>query len=169
MEPIRRSAEGVKVGCFEGFEGFVEAKQCTHNCVEKQMSEKQKLEQKTIVVEKWHSYMNGSCHTFAKVMSHIWMCRVTYGNVGVHLLYCWEGSFVSVWHMYKWVMLRTLISHVTHMDVSCYICEWEGTPLVLLGKVFCECMSHVWMGHVTRVNKSCHAYECVMLHMGMRG
>jgi len=29
-------------------------------------------------------------------------------------------------------------------------------------------MSHIWMRHVTRMNVSCHAYECVMSHIWMR-
>jgi len=50
------------------------------------------------------THMNGSCHTYEWVMSHIWMSHVTHMNVS--------------YHTYKWVMSHIWMSHVTHMTLN---------------------------------------------------
>ena len=53
--------------------------------------------------------------------------------------------------VYEWVMLsRRCMSHVTHMNQSCYTDGWV--------------MSHVWISHVTCMDESCHTHERVMSH-----
>ena len=65
--------------------------------------------------------VNGSCHTYEWVMSHIWIRHVTPKD--------------EVCHTYEWVMSHIRMSHVTHMNESCHTCEWV--------------MSHIWTSHVT--------------------
>jgi len=77
------------------------------------------------------THMDGSCHTYESVRSHIWMSHVT------HM----DGSY----HKYECVMSHIWIRHVTHMNASCHTYECV--------------MSHVWMRHNTHMNKSCHTYE----------
>ena len=48
------------------------------------------------------------------------------------------------------VMAHIWMSHVTHMNESCHICEWG--------------ISHIWMSHVTHLNEWCHTYESIMSH-----
>ena len=56
-------------------------------------------------------------------------------------------------HICEWVMSHIWMSLVTHMNQSCHMCEWV--------------MSHIWMSHVTCVNEPCHTYEWVMSHVWM--
>jgi len=67
-----------------------------------------------------------SCHTYGRVMSHIWMSHVTHMDESCHT--------------YGRVMSHIWTSHVTHMDESCHT----------YGRV----MSHVWMSRVTRITRS---------------
>jgi len=49
---------------------------------------------------------------------------------------------------YEWVMSLIWMSHVSHMNESCLAYEWV--------------MSLIWMSHVSHMNESCLAYEWVM-------
>ena len=95
--------------------------------------------------------MNGSCHTYEWVISHVWMSHVTRMNGSCHT-YEWDMSHVCMSHVTRSesVMSHTCVIHVARMHESCHTYEWV--------------MSHLWMSHVTRVNKSCHTYECESCH-----
>jgi len=82
------------------------------------------------------THVNEACHTYGRVMSHLWMGHVTHMN----------GSC----HTYERVMSHIWKSHVTHMKESCHTYE--------------RVMSHLWMGHVSHENGSCHNYEWVLSH-----
>jgi len=81
--------------------------------------------------------MNGSCHTYEWVMSHIWMSHVTHMN--------------EPCHTYEWVMSHIWTSHATHMNESCHTYE--------------RVMSHISMSHVTHVNGSCHTHSWARSHV----
>jgi len=85
------------------------------------------------------TYMNESRHTYALVMSHIWMSRVTHMNESCHT--------------YEWVTLHIWISHITYTNESCHTYEWV--------------MSHIWITHVNPTTEPCHIYELVMSHVWM--
>ena len=74
------------------------------------------------------THMIGSCRTYERIMSCIYMSHVT--------------------HMYEscrtneWLMPRMWMSHVTHMTESCHTHGWV--------------MPQIWMRDVARMNESCH-------------
>jgi len=119
--------------------------------------------------------MNESCHTYERVMSHVWMSHVTRMNESCQT--------------YERVMSHVWMSHVTRMNESCHTYERvmsrKWTSYVRL--VDESCHAHVVMSHVThmnewnwlcnvsllcmgvvnrdtRMNESCHTYEWVMSH-----
>jgi len=61
------------------------------------------------------SHMNGSCHTYEWVMSHIWMSHVTH---------MYESR-----HTYVWVTSHIWMSHVTHMNESCHTDDWVSNSV----------------------------------------
>jgi hypothetical protein len=72
-----------------------------------------------------------ACHTYECVMSHMWMSHVTNVNGSCHL---W-----SIVHMFEetvlmWMGHVTHVNEFTHVNESCYTCEWV--------------MSQMWMSHV---------------------
>ena len=55
------------------------------------------------------THMNESCHTYERVMSHIWTSHVTHMN---------ESRHTNVWAMpHIWT------SHVSHINESCHTCQ----------------------------------------------
>jgi len=111
-------------------------------------------------------HMNESCHTYERVMSHIWMSHVTLMN---------ESS-----HTYKRVTSHIRMSHITHMNESCHTCQWSfhtehlladkaGERLKLIRVETYEwVMSHIWPSHVTHMTESFHMYQHVMSHIWIR-
>jgi len=118
-------------------------------------------------------FQNESCHTYGRVMSHIWMSHVTHMNVLWAMSYRWcvaECPQTSSWqslanescHTYWWVMSHIWMhiwrSHVTHMDESCHIYKWFTNHVLqmvcdtvssdkfvtIVGKWV---MSHIWLIH----------------------
>ena len=72
------------------------------------------------------THMNQSCHTYERVMSHVWTSHVTHeSSLHAHLLQWTSRKHLCIWK-----------SHVTHMNQSCHTCEWVT--------------SHMRMRHVTR-------------------
>jgi len=69
----------------------------------------------------WRASMNEPCHTYARVMSHIWMSHTTHMNEVPSIVP------VRMSHVSR-------VSHDTHMNKSCHTCEWV--------------MSHTRMSHV---------------------
>jgi len=115
------------------------------------------------------THVNASCHTYEWVMSHIWMSHVTHINESCHTCECvmshiWMSHVTHMnesCHTYEWVMSPSLrccnaacacsSSSVTHTNEACHTCEWGMSHICHTY----ECvMSHVWMRHVTRMNKS---------------
>ena len=82
------------------------------------------------------THMNGSCHTYECVMSHIWMRHVTRTNESCHCM-----------------------SHVTHMNESCHTYEWVMSHIWMRHTYGCI-MSHISMRHVSHMNQSL----CDMTH-----
>jgi len=85
-----------------------------------------------VVRESSHvTHMNESCHTYERVMSHVWMRHVTRMNESCRT--------------YEWDMSHIWTSHVAHMNESCHTYE--------------RVMSHIRMSHVTHMNESSwHTY-----------
>jgi len=111
-----------------------------------------KIEQLGLVALSWHvTQRNGTCHTYERVRSHVWMSHVTRMN--------------SSYHRYEWVMSHSWM-------------ESDGIQAARTGSFITTChtdecvMSHIWirqshiqMIHVTHMKESCHAYEWVMSHV----
>ena len=93
-------------------------------------------------------------HTYAWVMSHIWMSRVTHKDESCHT--------------YEWVISHIWVHHVTHM------CKYTDFSAVWIGgdKAAHESchpnesvMSHIWRSRVWHRNESRLTYEWVMSHI----
>jgi len=109
--------------------------------------------------------MDESCHTREWVMSCIWMSRVTHINESCPT-YEWVLSHIWMSHvMHTSKSCHTHgMSHVTHINGSCHTHDdWahirdHGERTATYMKESCRTyewdMSHVWMGHVTRMNES---------------
>jgi len=90
------------------------------------------------------TFTNESCHTYERVMSHIWRSR---------------GS---------WMSHELWMSHVTHMNESHYPPPKSTPQQVLHCKSVCEgVMSHTSMSHVSHMHVPCHIYAWVMSHTWM--
>jgi len=74
--------------------------------------------------------------------------------------YAWRDSFIRVTcHTNQWVMSRTSMSHVTHVNESCHAHVNESCH------TYRWVMMHTSMSHVTHINESCQAYERDMSHI----
>jgi len=60
-----------------------------------------------------------------------------------------------------WVM-----SHMCECFMSQTFLLLRGQNRIIMSRVWI-CHSHIWMCYVTRMNASCHTYECVMSHTWM--
>ena len=90
------------------------------------------------------SHMNGSCHTYEWVMSHMnGSCHIWKGHVThmAHVRMIYITHMNESFHTYEWVMSRMWMGHVTHMNESC----------------------HTWMSHVTHTNQSCHTLVLLII------
>jgi len=76
-------------------------------------------------------HTNACSQTYRRVMSDIWMSRVSHTNESCHTC---EFGKSQTWNHFK------------HTDESCHTYEWV--------------MSHIQTSHVTRTNESCHTYTC---------
>jgi len=79
---------------------------------------------------------DASCHTYERVMSHIWTGHVTHMNGSRH---AYELRIRTLNLQHRIRRFNMTQSHVKHMNGSCH-----------------TFMSHIWTGHVTH---SCHTYE----------
>jgi len=82
-------------------------------------------------------HMNAAYHTYACVMSHIWLCHVTHVTASSHTYDC--------------VKSHVCMHYVTHMTASCHTYDCV--------------MSHIGLRHVTHITASCHTCDCVMSHI----
>jgi len=92
-----------------------------------------------------------------------WVCQTYEGVMSNISMSIFISRVTHVWHAHSyvrldscmfelvWVMSHIWMSHVTHMNESCYTYEWV--------------MLHIWMSHVTHRNESCRTYEWVMSHI----
>jgi len=95
-------------------------------------------------------YINGTCHAYGLVISHIRMRHKWVSFVCViWLILCIPFYMThSVTHMdswynsYKWVVSRIWISRDVHMKESCHTYEWN--------------MSRIWMSQISHTNESRH-------------
>ena len=97
--------------------------------------------------------MNELCHSYERMMPHIWMSYVTHMNESCRT--------------YDWVMSHIWTSHVTHMNESWrmmsqfythrYTCKHVPSAPVWTCYTY-ECvMPQTWIRHVTDANKSRHS------------
>ena len=136
------------------------------------------------------THMNGSCHTYEWVMSHVWMSHVAhmnescrtgcywmrYGNIYVYIICVCPARFHESWHSYEWVMSHVWMSHVTrmnemshvaHMNESCYTgCYWMRYGNIYV-YIICVCPAsfHTWISQIPRINESCLTFDLVVLHV----
>ena len=137
----------------------------------------------------WHIWirpvlcMNGPCHTYELLMSHIHGLCHTYMGYVTH---SWVMSHIhGLCHTYGCVMSCAWMSHVSHIGESCHIDEsvtwhtlkshvvhtygWFTSHTCVWHTHVCDInrdtyvMSHTWMSqsHVTRMDVSRHTYGCV--------
>jgi len=129
----------------------------------------------------WHIWirpvlcMNGPCHTYELLMSHIhglchtYMGYVTHTWVMSHIrmrhVMCMDESCVT----YRWVMSHRWISHVTHIEIARRAHVWMVYVTHMC--VTHTCMWHQsWhIRHVTHMDESesRDAYGCVTSHVWM--
>jgi len=97
-----------------------------------------------------------SCHTYERVMSHIWKSHVTHmkeSYCDMTLFPRGSWAWAVLWMRHGW------LSHVTHVKESCHTYEKShGTHMKRV-------MSHIWKSLVTHMKQSCHTYERVMSHI----
>ena len=124
------------------------------------------------------THINESCHTYKRVMSHIWMSHVTRMNESCHMLHIWA----SICRELEGVMSHIWMSHVTHMNESCHTYEWVmshashmGEYLSRVGRCVrvCVCVCYAsrvtacmwtWLVHMCDVPSSylwCDSFICV--------
>ena len=115
-----------------------------------------------------------SCHTCEGVMSHIWMSHVihderrhfiyTYIYIYIYMCVC-VCVYIYIYLVYTW--RETGLYHLPHIPPSkrakSYLRMSRVTTIL---NESChpheQVVSHIWMSHVTHMNKSCYAYEWVM-------
>jgi len=105
----------------------------------------------------YDSRMNGSCLTYAWVMSHIWMSHWTHRDRPLFTTH--ELYFEFIWLTYEGVMSYSWISHVLHMNGSSLTYEWVTSHLyIYLSHVSSptKCTSN---SSDSRMNESCLTYE----------
>jgi len=61
----------------------------------------------------------------------------------------------------KWRLLHMWMKITTHVNEDYYTCEGNHTTYMK------GVMSHMWKSHITHMQKSCHIYEGVLLHIWM--
>jgi len=127
-----------------------------------------------------HVWMNESCPTYELVMSHVWIGHVPQTNEACPT-YEWVMSHVWIRHvprMNEWVMSHVRMSHVPRMNTPGHIYKWgnfrrEHKFLSAWASTYCHAsvscptyewvVPQIWRIQATRVNKSCHADEWIVL------
>jgi len=120
-----------------------------------------------------HITVKEYCYTNERVMPHIWKSRVAHINKSC-CTYEWVMSQMNVlshiWtrHVQACQTCRQVISHIStcnvthiHQQFRTYKRESDLFNCVILqmydvGLHFSRFPTHVWMSHITRINKSCH-------------
>jgi len=119
----------------------------TYKCLESLICHVAQTNGTCHVAHKSGAHVNGSCHAYEWVMSHIWMGHVAHMNESCCMSQIWMCHVAHVnesRHTREWVMSHLWMSHVTPMNESYHTYEWV--------------MSHLWMSHVTPMNESCHTW-----------
>jgi len=133
----------------------------------------------------WHALVRsgtldqGSFHTSAGVMSHIWMSHVTHLNKlcltseGV-MSHSWMSHHTHLNDSSEWTMSYTWVSHVTHLSKSQHTYEWVTTQITDESPAVCTDLSrtmyshesascpfttHTWICHAACLNESRHTSE----------
>jgi len=104
-----------------------------------------------------------SCHTNDRVMSHIWVSRVSHINATRALILCvcsWHDTCSIMCVTYFFYMCDITHSYARHDSCMCDMMHMLNEPC----HTYERAMSRVWMSHVTRMNESCGTYEWVMSH-----
>ena len=124
----------------------------------------------------WYTSKYESWHTYERVMSGIYITENVFDTIASGTIYM-NGSHDT----YGWVMWHIWMSHVTHKNESCHICEcvMSGIPGTLhmngshnthrwgMWHIKTRVMAHTWMSHAWRMSVSCHTYERVMSYIWM--
>jgi len=95
-------------------------------------------------------------------VSHKYEVRVLHICVTwlIHMcIHMYDMTHSHVWH-YSVLFVTSFIHASQRYDESCHTYARGSSASTSV-------MSHVWMGHVTRMNGSCHMYEWVMSHVWM--
>jgi len=99
-----------------------------------------------------HSHL----HTYAWVMSPVWVSHVTRVNASCceHVTHSFHFALQhSHLHTYAWVVPNIQMSHAPHINKSCPTYKWVMSP--------------IWVSHVTRVNASCCEHATHSLHFAL--
>jgi len=109
-----------------------------------------------------HIWIN---HTYGWVMSHMWISHVTHMNESCHATWRSPDTHINqndIWMICVWY--DWFIYGLPYMNPLLWIiCDTHMNGLALSIPIHIKSvMSHIWMGHVTHVNESCHTHEWVM-------
>ena len=115
----------------------------------------------------WRSHVTRvkeSCHTFEWVMSYMTRDGTLYIHIYIYIYIC-VCVCVCIYIVYTW--RETGLYHLPHIPPSkrakSYLRMSRVTTIL---NESChpheQVVSHIWMSHVTHMNKSCYAYEWVM-------
>jgi len=107
-----------------------------------------------------------SCHTYKCVMSHTWSndvwTELHTNDIHTHWL------IMSYTHINELCRARILMSHVSHVNESCLLCEWViRTTHKSHSHTLTNYILHTfsWVMSYTHINESCLTCERVMSHM----
>jgi len=116
-----------------------------------------------------HMYMGHDSYIYES--NHMWHDSYIYGTWHIHLWWDhkWRGTLYMGHDSYRLVQYDFfyMTHYVTYEWVISHV--WRGH--VTLVNLSCHAhewvMSHIWVCHVTHMNESWHTYECVMSHVWM--
>jgi len=125
----------------------------------------------------WHNFSGdvyGSHHSYVTWLIHI--CDVTRAPWVWVMSHACDMTHSYVWHDWCTYILRWphslngwcgwVMSH-TSVGAMLHTCMGHVTRMNESCHTYEWVMSHLWMSHVTHMNESCHTYERVMTHIWM--
>jgi len=96
------------------------------------------------------THLNGPCHIYDWVTSHIWLSYFTRMIESCHTC---EGIISHIW-----------MGHATHLNESRHSCEWVMSHTCMgLRHTYKRVTLHEWMSHGTHMHRPCHTYEWVTM------
>jgi len=90
--------------------------------------------------------MHTSCHTYERVVSHIWRSHVKHTQEPCQI-YDMPRGYRGPRSRTNSCSMSHIWCHVKHMNTSCHTYEWV--------------VSHIWIHHATHTHESCQTYQRV--------